>query len=155
MAFNCISLQLSSFVNIYVNICHYSFISGMLRASLDRLLGKNLCIKCIIQVPTKHPNERVLQITWKNQFIAFYRVPPGPQNVKPAGAFSRSHRSNRCSINLSSWRHTFISTWQLCLKVGIWKSAKFICHPPNSSLFWDIHGYSGHLWTAYWGKISV
>ena len=61
---------------IFVIICHYSFISGMLWASLDRLLGKKFCIKCIIQVPTKHPNERVLQITWKNQFIAFYRVPP-------------------------------------------------------------------------------
>ena len=82
MAFNCISLQLSSFVNIYVNICHYSFISGMLRASLDRLLGKNLCIKCIIQVPTKHPNERVLPITWKNQFIALYPRAPKMWNLQ-------------------------------------------------------------------------
>ena len=109
MAFNCISLQLSSFVNIYVNICHYSFISGMLRASLDRLLGKNLCIKCIIQVPTKHPNERVLPITWKNQFIAFYRVPPKCETCRCLLPNSLEHWVQHQLVQLKAHLHLHLA----------------------------------------------
>ena len=84
MAFNCISLQLSSFVNIYVIICHYSFIYGMLWASLDRLLGRNLCIKCFIQVPTKHLQWEGLANNYnlEESIYSVLQHTPGPPTCK-------------------------------------------------------------------------
>jgi hypothetical protein len=138
---------------IFVIICHYSFISGMLWASLDRLLGKNLCIKCIIQVPTKHPNERVLQITWKNQFIAFYRVPPKCETCMRLLPKSPEHWVQHQLVQLKAHLHLHLAAVFEGRSGFEGQLNLFVI--PNSSLFWDIHGYSGHLWTAYWGETSV
>ena len=149
MAFNCISLQLSSFVNIYLSLFFYIWdalgISGP-------PTGEKSLYKMHHPGPYKTSQWEGLANNLEESIYSILQGAPkmwnlhapSPEVTGALGAASTCPAEGTPSSPPGSciWRSGFEGQLNL-----------FVI--PNSSLFWDIHGYSGHLWTAYWGETSV